>query len=110
MGGASSSHFLHENWQPDPALYYYADPAHIHAVTSVSGLGTFTYDANGNMTLRVEGGTTYTQTFNVENRLVSVTVGSSPQPLTITTPTGRWSRALRPTARSRSTWASWNTN
>ena len=35
---------------------------------------TYTYDANGNMTQRVEGGLTYTQTFDAENRLISVTV------------------------------------
>jgi YD repeat-containing protein len=35
---------------------------------------TCTYDANGNMTSRVEGGLTYTQTFNAVNLLVSVVV------------------------------------
>jgi RHS repeat-associated protein len=40
----------------DPAMYVYGDPAHVHAVTAVSGLGT------------------YTQTFDPENRLVSVAV------------------------------------
>ncbi|MEO7841428.1 MAG: RHS repeat domain-containing protein [Anaerolineales bacterium] len=44
-------------------------------MTSVSGGGeTYTYDANGNMITRVEGGLTYTQTFDAENRLISVTV------------------------------------
>ena len=61
-------------WQSDPALYFYTDTAHVHAVTSVTGVGAFTYDANGNMTRRVENGTTYTQTFDVENRLTSVGV------------------------------------
>ena len=37
---------------------------------------TYSYDANGNMTQRIEGGLTYTQTFNAENLLVSVTVNS----------------------------------
>ncbi|MBI3244234.1 MAG: RHS repeat-associated core domain-containing protein [Chloroflexi bacterium] len=33
------------------------------------------HNANGNMTTRVEGGSTYTQNFDAENRLTSVTVG-----------------------------------
>lgn len=43
-----------------------------HAVTAVT-TNTYTYDANGNMTRRVEGGVTYTQTWNVENKLERVT-------------------------------------
>jgi YD repeat-containing protein len=35
---------------------------------------TYTYDANGNMTIRVEARLTYNQTFDAENRLISVTV------------------------------------
>ena len=50
-------------------------PRSDHAVTSLSGGGgTYTYDANGNMITRVEGGLTYTQTFDAENTLISVTV------------------------------------
>ena len=54
------------------------------AVTALSTAETYTYDANGNtpalvcgasVTQRVEGGLTYNQTFDVENRLISVTVG-----------------------------------
>jgi YD repeat-containing protein len=80
VGGSASSVFAHggalvNTGQPDPAMYAYTDTAHVHAVTAVSGLGTFAYYKNGNMTQRVEGGTTYTQTFDVENRLVSVAVG-----------------------------------
>jgi RHS repeat-associated protein len=44
----------------------------VHAATGLSSGATFTYDANGNMTGRAEGGRTYTQTFDAENRLVSV--------------------------------------
>ena len=44
-------------------------------MASLSTGETYTYDANGNMTQRVEGGLTYTQTFDAENRLISVTVG-----------------------------------
>jgi YD repeat-containing protein len=47
-----------------------------HAVSALDNGDTFAYDVNGNMTVRVEGGTTYTQTFDAENRLVTVTVGS----------------------------------
>ncbi len=76
-GGSAASVFAHGGalvnmGEPDTLNYAYTDPAHVHAVTSVSGLGTFAYDANGNMTLRVEDGKTYTQTFDVENRLVSI--------------------------------------
>jgi RHS repeat-associated protein len=39
-----------------------------HAV-SAAGSDTYTYDANGNMTCRVEEGLTYVQTYNAENRL-----------------------------------------
>jgi len=56
-------------------LYNYADSTHKHAVTSLSSGEAYSYDANGNMTQRVEGGVTYTQNFDIENRLASVTVG-----------------------------------
>ncbi|MEK7784038.1 MAG: WD40 repeat domain-containing protein, partial [Chloroflexota bacterium] len=45
-----------------------------HAVTT-AGSDTYCYDKNGNMVKRVEGGVTYTQTFDAENRLASVTTG-----------------------------------
>jgi RHS repeat-associated protein len=54
------------------AEYHYADPDHLHAVTSVdrgTSTDTYTYDANGNMTCRVENGKTYDQSYNVENRM-----------------------------------------
>jgi RHS repeat-associated protein len=57
-----------------PTTYTYGSSAHKHAVTSLSTGETYAYDANGNMITRVEGGATYTQTFNAENRLISVTV------------------------------------
>ena len=40
---------------------YTPDTTHKHAVASLSTGETYTYDANGNMTQRVEGGLTYTQ-------------------------------------------------
>jgi RHS repeat-associated protein/uncharacterized repeat protein (TIGR01451 family) len=57
-----------------PGSYTYGDSAHVHAVTSLSTGESYTYDANGNMITRVEGGLTYTQNFDAENRLASVTV------------------------------------
>jgi YD repeat-containing protein len=57
-----------------PTSYTYADQP--HAVTALSTGEGYTYDASGNMIARVEGGLTYTQTFDAENRLVSVTVNS----------------------------------
>jgi YD repeat-containing protein len=55
--------------------YTYADGEHSYAVTGLSTNESYSYDANGNMTSRTEGGATYTQVFDAENRLVSVTVG-----------------------------------
>jgi RHS repeat-associated protein len=56
--------------------YTYGTSAHDHAVTALSTGETYGYDANGNMTSRTEGGLTYTQTFDAENRLISVLVSS----------------------------------
>ncbi len=50
-----------------------------HAVTSVDDgatLNEYAYDANGNMTQRVENGVTWTQVFNAENRLATISNGS----------------------------------
>ena len=54
--------------------YTYASSAHKHAVTALSSGESYSYDANGNMTTRIEDGLTYTQTFDAENRLISVTL------------------------------------
>jgi RHS repeat-associated protein len=68
-----------------PTIYTY-NASHKHALASLSTGETYSYDANGNtpalhrtqrgasVTQRVEGGVTYTQTFDAENRLISVTV------------------------------------
>ncbi len=57
--------------------YGYSDTLHKHAATWLSNGATFQYDANGNMTRRVElSGTqrmTYTQGWDTENRLSVVT-------------------------------------
>ncbi len=56
--------------------YPAAGSARPHAVTSTSNGGSFSYDANGNMTSRrlQSGGSTYTQTWDHDNRLATVTV------------------------------------
>jgi YD repeat-containing protein len=47
-----------------------------HAVTSVNpetgSPDTYSYDANGNMTCRIENGVTYTHAYNAENRASSI--------------------------------------
>ncbi len=48
-----------------------------HAVQTVSSLGSFTYDCNGNMLTRVENGVSYAQGWNQENRLQTVTVNGA---------------------------------
>ncbi len=44
-----------------------------HAVKTISGGQSFGYDANGNMTVRTDATGSYTQAWDVENRLISVT-------------------------------------
>ena len=52
--------------------YTYLDDAHRHAVTHLNGVQKYWYDANGNMTQRVIGGSTYNLSYDPENRLVGV--------------------------------------
>ncbi len=82
--------WLHNNGQgrayasiPAPQLppnvslvYAYGDPAHAHAVTSVSGQSTvnsYQYDANGSQVSRTIDGQTMSLAYDAEGRLVSVT-------------------------------------
>jgi len=57
--------------------YSYTDPAHKQAVTGISGgmSASYSYGQRGNMLARTVNNLTYTQTFDVEGRLDSVTVG-----------------------------------
>ena len=66
-------------WQEDCGVPGESAPREMkpHAVTHLNGVQKFWYDANGNMTRRIEGSVTYEQTFNSENRLSSVAVGGS---------------------------------
>ena len=67
-----------QDWKYTNYTYPASGPGAVrpHAVTGLSTGESYSYDANGNMTARVEGGSTYTQTFDVENRLSSVTVNA----------------------------------
>jgi RHS repeat-associated protein len=58
------------NGLPSTADYVYDDANRLIDVGGVA----YTWDNNGNMTQRVEGGQTCNQTFDAENRLISVTV------------------------------------
>jgi RHS repeat-associated protein len=57
-----------------PLDFHPASTIDTYGDTALSTGETYTYDANGNIITRVEGGLTYTQTFDAENRLISVTV------------------------------------
>ncbi len=59
-------------WQERTYTYSETIP---HAVTSVAydeEENTYTYDANGNMTCRMEDGEWFIQTYNAENRIASI--------------------------------------
>lgn len=58
----------------DGKTYFYgkAPTASPHAVTALSDGTTFTYDANGNMTAKIEGGVATSYTYDAENRLIEV--------------------------------------
>lgn len=50
----------------------YNDAAHKHAVTHLNGVQKYWYDANGNMTRRINFGLNVTYSYDAENRLVEV--------------------------------------
>ena len=52
--------------------YGYNDGNHEHAVTHLGGVQKYWYDANGNMTTRVIGGSTYNLSYDTENHLTGV--------------------------------------
>lgn len=45
---------------------YTYSPTHKHLATALSSDESYSYDANGNMTIRVEDGLTYNQTFDAD--------------------------------------------
>jgi RHS repeat-associated protein len=55
--------------------YGYNDTSHKHAVTHLAGVQKYWYGANGNMYSRIVGATTYSLTYDAENRLISVSGG-----------------------------------
>ncbi len=62
--------------QKDGVGYYYGEGnAGPHAVSSLTSGTTFSYDVNGNMTAKVEGGVTTQYSYDVENRLTRVDRG-----------------------------------
>jgi RHS repeat-associated protein len=90
---ANTGNLLDKGPTSGPLLrYFYADASHPHAVTAlgVSGLGPqqYWYDANGNMTQRLENtGLNRYLNYDVENRLVSVTQQITPSPTHTSTKT-----------------------
>jgi RHS repeat-associated protein len=52
---------------------WYSDTLHPHAVTHLNGVQKFWYDANGNMVTRNDSTGSFTQQWDKENRLITVT-------------------------------------
>jgi RHS repeat-associated protein len=52
---------------------WYSDTLHKHAVTHLNGVQKFWYDANGNMLTRNDNTGNFTQQWDKENRLITVT-------------------------------------
>ncbi|PKO14674.1 MAG: hypothetical protein CVU39_13165, partial [Chloroflexi bacterium HGW-Chloroflexi-10] len=63
------------NIQQKDGTYGY-DTNHPHAVTSINGVAKYGYDANGSMTTRTVGRTTYSMSYDAENRLTNISGGS----------------------------------
>ena len=47
----------------------------LHAVMTAGSSNTYSYDCDGNMTVRTIGGVAYTLTYDAENRLIGVSGG-----------------------------------
>ena len=78
-GGNLSTRVNNLSGQTRSYVYGTVANHHIHAVMSITGEGpkdTFGYDNNGNMLSRKVDDVSYTQEFDVENRLTKVTKGS----------------------------------
>ncbi|MBI5823366.1 MAG: RHS repeat-associated core domain-containing protein [Chloroflexi bacterium] len=58
------------------ATSYTYDPSHAHAAKTLSNGNTYTYDANGNQTIRTVNGETFNLSYDAENRLVEVKKGT----------------------------------
>ncbi len=72
----SYAYHSNSNIQSKNGQIYGYDANHPHAVSSAPA-GSYGYDANGNMTSRTLGGTTYTLAYDAENRLMSVSGGGT---------------------------------
>jgi RHS repeat-associated protein len=67
---------LHEpGWSDRVYAYNQNVPHAVSSVTTEQEFDEYTYDANGNMVTRVEHGITWTQTYNFENRLATMSNG-----------------------------------
>jgi YD repeat-containing protein len=76
-GGFSESYDYDENSgqliSKNTTTLYYQNPNHKHAVSSMAGGSSYSYDSNGNMILRDPAGSTYYNfAYNAENHLVGV--------------------------------------
>ena len=60
------------SWQQRTYTYSASHPHAVSAVSAQQLANSYEYDENGNMTCRVEDGTTYLQTYNSENRIASI--------------------------------------
>ncbi|MBP8059864.1 MAG: hypothetical protein KA314_28835, partial [Chloroflexi bacterium] len=71
MTNYAGSSYDYDNWHTNCGTPPSQDLP--HAVHKVGTSDYFCYDGNGNMTIRKTGTITYTQSFDVENRLTQVT-------------------------------------
>jgi hypothetical protein len=94
------------NLSTKAGIGYTYDPAHPHAVKSLSNGYNYVYDANGNMTDRNFGTFSFDLAYDAENRLVSV-AGSgtppTPTPTATNAPTSTPTKTPTPTATATNT-------